>query len=112
MDYIATWIYCDKAGEESGFPQAGGTSSSSFNHQAIYWRCVYAFYRFAIKYNPGCSLLLFTNRVEDDLLIDGHYIQKELKALGVQIRGVEFKSKMPKGYYDRFGNQLYEFDIL
>ena len=113
MNYTATWIYLDKKGEETDFPQTGKLSSS-FEHQALYWRCVYIFFKFARKYlnYSNSKFLLFTNYVDNHLIIDGVDIIDELKKMDVQIIVRDFTFKLPKNYYGSWGNQLYEFDIL
>ena len=67
---LATWIYLDKKGEETNFPQTSMLSSSK-EHQDIYWRCVYVFFKFAKRNLIGnYEFILFTNFNEDKLLID------------------------------------------
>ena len=112
MNYIATWIYLDKKGEESNFPQTSKLSSSK-EHQDIYWRCVYIFFKFAQKkLNGNYEFILFTNYSESNLIVDNINIIQELKRMNVKIIIRDFTYKLPKGYYGSWGNQLYEFDIF
>ena len=111
MNYIATWIYLDKKGEETNFPQTSMLSSSK-EHQDIYWRCVYVFFKFAKRYLTYCEFLLFTNCSEASVVVDGLDLIEELKKMGVRIIVRDFTFKLPNGYYGSWGNQLYEFDIL
>ena len=112
MNYVATWIYMDKKGEETNFPQTQFLSSTK-SHQDIYWRCVYIFFKFAIKYlNTSCEFLLFTNYAEDSYYVDNIDVIKNLKNMNVKIINRDFTFKLPIKYYGEWGNQLYEFDIL
>lgn len=108
---IATWIYEDSMGDETDFPQSGLLSSSE-EHKAIYWRCVYMFFVFAKKYMPNNPLVLFTNFRGKIKIVDGVNVIDKLVELGVSFFIQDFSYKLPKGYYGSWGNQLYEFDIF
>lgn len=109
---ISTWIYLDNKESEQKFSQTHLLSSSK-EHQDIYWRCVYVFFKIAI-YTMGndYEYILFTNFDGENLIVDDIDILKELRELNVNIINREFSYKLPKGYYGAWGNQLYEFDIL
>ena len=109
---LATWIYLDEKGEETNFPQTSLLSSSK-EHQAIYWRCVYVFFKFAQKNLIGnYDFILFTNYKNTEIIVDNINIIHELKKMNVKIIIRDFTYKLPKNYYGSWGNQLYEFDIL
>ena len=48
MTVQATWLYAEREGEESVYPQVGGRSSSTW-FQAVYWRCVAIFFASAAR---------------------------------------------------------------
>ena len=60
MNYICTWFCADEKGEESHFPQTG-KSSSSKQHQDIYWRCILVFFVTSKRFNKNEKHILFTN---------------------------------------------------
>lgn len=47
-NYLITWFYAEKKDDESFYPSVGGNTSSP-EYQKVYWRCVYDFYRKAIR---------------------------------------------------------------
>lgn len=55
--------------------------------------------------------MLFTN-VKTLPVVDGKKISDLLSDLQVEIIFTDFKYKTPKGYFERFQNQFYEFSIL
>ena len=110
MNYICTWFCADEKGEESIFPQTG-ESSSSQKHQDIYWRCIILFYITSRRFNKTEKHLFFTN-VNSLPIVDGHCVATTLAVLGVDIVFTDFKYKTPKGYFQMFQNQFYEFSIL
>ncbi len=110
MNYICTWFCADEKGEESLFPQTG-KSSSSKEHQDIYWRCILVFFITSKRFNKNEKHILFTN-VKSLPVVDEKSITKILETLGVDVIFTDFKYKTPKGYYGHFQNQFYEFSIL
>lgn len=110
MEYICTWICVDGKGEESIFPQTGQLSSSQ-KHQKIYWRCLLLFYATSRRFNKTEKHLLFTN-TRNLPWMDGKPVEERLKELDVEVIYTDFKYKTPKGYFDMFQNQFYEFSIL
>lgn len=110
MEYICTWICVDGKGEESIFPQTGQLSSSQ-KHQNIYWRCLLLFYTTSRRFNKSEKHLLFTN-AHNLPWLDGKRVADILFDLDVEIIFTDFKYKTPKGYFDMFQNQFYEFSIL
>lgn len=110
MNHICTWLCADEKGEESIFPQTGQKSSSQ-SHQNIYWRCLILFFATSRRFNKKEKHLLFTN-VKHLPEVDGKKISRLLKDLQVEIIYTDFKYKTPKGYFEMFQNQFYEFSIL
>jgi hypothetical protein len=110
MNYICTWLCADVKGEESIYPQTGEKSSGQ-KHQNIYWRCLVLFYATSKRFNKTQKHLLFTN-VNVLPEVDGKSVQKMLEDLGVEVIFTDFKYKTPKGYFNLFQNQFYEFSIL
>ncbi len=110
MDHICTWLCADKKGEESIFPQSGQKSSSQ-SHQNIYWRCLLLFFATSRRFNKHEKHVLFTN-VTHLPEVDGQQIRDTLVDLQVDIIYTDFKYKTPKGYFELFQNQFYEFSIL
>ena len=110
MNYICTWLCADVKGEESIYPQTGEKSSGQ-KHQNIYWRCLVLFYATSKRFNHTQKHLLFTN-VTTLPEVDGKSVQTMLDELGVEVIFTDFKYKTPKGYFDLFQNQFYEFSIL
>jgi hypothetical protein len=110
MNYICTWLCADVKGEESIYPQTGEKSSGQ-KHQNIYWRCLILFYTTSKRFNVTQKHLLFTN-VNALPVVDGKPVKDMLKDLGVEVIHTDFKYKTPKGYFDLFQNQFYEFSIL
>lgn len=110
MNYICTWLCADEKGEESIFPQTGQKSSSQ-QHQDIYWRCLVLYYVTSKRFNKTEKHLLFTN-VKQIPVVDGKDVKHLLDDLDVEIIFTDFKYKTPKGYFEMFQNQFYEFSIL
>lgn len=110
MNYICTWFCADEKGEESHFPQTG-KSSSSKEHQDIYWRCILVFFATSNRFNKIEKHVLFTN-VKSLPVVDDNNVTKVLNKLNVEVVFTDFKYKTPKGYYGQFQNQFYEFSIL
>lgn len=110
MNYICTWLCADVKGEESIYPQTGEKSSGQ-KHQNIYWRCLILFYATSTRFNKEQKHLLFTN-VNTLPVVDGKSVATMLAELGVEVIHTDFKYKTPKGYFNLFQNQFYEFSIL
>lgn len=110
MNYICTWLCADVKGEESIYPQTGEKSSGQ-KHQNIYWRCLVLFYATSKRFNKTQKHLLFTN-VNVLPVVDGKNVKDMLSDLDVEVIFTDFKYKTPKGYFDLFQNQFYEFSIL
>ncbi|WP_316809988.1 hypothetical protein [Pedobacter heparinus] len=110
MDHICTWLCADEVGEESIYPQTGEKSSGK-KHQQIYWRCVLLFYATSRRFNRSQKHLLFTN-VKLLPIVDEISVQVMLKDMNVEVIHTDFKYKTPKGYFNLFQNQFYEFSIL
>ncbi|MGF7081515.1 hypothetical protein [Mucilaginibacter sp. UYCu711] len=110
MNYICTWFCADKEGEESIFPQTGQKSSSQ-KHQNIYWRCAILFFVTSRRFNKNERHVFFTN-VKRLPEVDGKEVAKIFEDLQVEIIYTDFKYKTPKGYFELFQNQFYEFSIL
>lgn len=110
MDYICTWICTDAVGEESIYPQTGEKSSGQ-KHQNIYWRCILLFFATSKRFNKTQKHLLFSNTKLMPIL-DGRRVDEMLAELEVQIIFTDFNYKTPKGYFNLFQNQFYEFSIL
>lgn len=110
MDYICTWICTDAVGEESIYPQTGEKSSGQ-KHQNIYWRCILLFFATSKRFNKTQKHVLFSNtKVMPSL--DGRSVEDSLEELDVKIIFTDFNYKTPKGYFNLFQNQFYEFSIL
>ena len=110
MNYICTWLCADVKGEESIYPQTGEKSSGQ-KHQNIYWRCLVLFYATSKRFNHTQKHLLFTN-VNALPVVDGRNVKDMLEELEVEVIFTDFKYKTPKGYFNLFQNQFYEFSIL
>jgi hypothetical protein len=110
MNFICTWLCADEKGEESIFPQTGQKSSSQ-SHQNIYWRCLTLFFATSRRFNKNEKHLLFTN-VKSLPEVDGKKVSDLLTELQVEVIFTDFKYKTPKGYFEMFQNQFYEFSIL
>jgi len=110
MNCICTWLCADVKGEESIYPQTGEKSSGQ-KHQNIYWRCLVLFYATSKRFNKTEKHLLFTN-VNTLPMVDGKSVQGMLNDLDVEVIFTDFKYKTPKGYFNLFQNQFYEFSIL
>lgn len=110
MNHICTWLCADDVGEESIYPQTGEKSSGQ-KHQNIYWRCLLLFFATSRRFNKDQQHLLFTN-VKTLPRVDGKSVKSMLEDMEVVTIYTDFKYKTPKGYFDLFQNQFYEFSIL
>jgi hypothetical protein len=109
-NYICTWICVDAVGEESIYPQTGEKSSGK-KHQEIYWRCIILFFATSKRFNKTQKHILFSNTRQIPTW-DGLDVSSALKELDVEIVYTDFNYKTPKGYFNLFQNQFYEFSIL
>lgn len=107
---IATWICVDSEDNSTYFPSAKGKSSDA-KVQNIYWRCICCFYTLARYYNPQSSLVLFSN-TPNLPVVDGTDVRELLKTLNVSFYVTPFEYITPKGYYNQWRNQFYEFSIF
>lgn len=110
MNYICTWFCADDVGEESIYPQTGEKSSGQ-KHQNIYWRCLLLFFVTSRRFNKTQKHLLFTNTRALPVM-GGKKVEYMLAELCVTVIYTDFKYKTPKGYFNLFQNQFYEFSIL
>lgn len=110
MNHICTWFCADEKGEESIFPQTG-ESSSGPKHQHIYWRCIVLFFITSRRFNESEKHVLYTN-VRELPVMNGRSVALMLAELEVDVVFTDFKYKTPKGYFEMFQNQFYEFSIL
>lgn len=109
---ISTWIYLDQPEESSEYPQVGkGSHLPEF--QKVYWRCVAVFFAFSKTNNPGARHILFSNCPEKDIPnIDGLNIRDFLKKQEVEIVTLPLTFQTPSGFFGKWRNQFYIFDIL
>ncbi len=111
-DYICTWIYLDSPDERSEYPQVGA-QSHLFSFQKIYWKCVAVFFACSKKFNPDRQHILFTNKPENDLPeIDGLALIDFFKKLEVKIVSMPMTWQTPPGFYHKWRNQFFVFDIF
>ena len=112
MDIISTWIYLDSPEESSEYPQVGKRSHLP-DFQKVYWRCVAVFFAVSTQSNPGRRHILFSNVKAEDLPeIDGLDLSVILKGLKVEIVTIPLTWQTPEGYFGKWRNQFYIFDIL
>lgn len=111
-DIISTWIYLDRPEEQSEYPQVG-KSSHSAEFQKIYWRCVAVFFEWSTRHNPTRRHLLFSNwRAEQFPVIDGLDLRAFLLEKNVEVVTLPLTWQTPPGWFGRWRNQFYIFDIL
>lgn len=108
--YICSWLYADPPDEQLPHYQIRGESSSS-EFQAVYWRCVALFYVTSARQQPEARHLFFTN-ADEIPTVDGVDIGELLASLGVEVVNLPLTHRTPEGYYHRWQNQFYTFDIL
>lgn len=111
-DIISTWIYLDSPEESSEYPQVGkGSHLPEF--QKVYWRCVAVFFALSTDSNPKQKHILFTNVDAEHLpVIDGLDLKSFLKKLNVEVVTLPLTWQTPEGYFGKWRNQFYIFDIL
>jgi hypothetical protein len=110
MEIIATWIHIDAEGEESKYPQVSG-KSSNLEFQRTYWECIIVFFASSLRFNKDKKHILFTN-TDIIPILDDFNIKNFLSKNNVEIILVTNKYKVPKGYFESWNNQFYEFSIL
>jgi hypothetical protein len=109
---ISTWVLLDDERSASTFPQAGRASSADKSVHMIYLRCVAVFFAVARRTaGPDYTLRLYTGS-ELGLASADPFIAESLRASRVEIHIVPLKHLPPVGFYGRFRNQFYIFDIL
>jgi hypothetical protein len=109
---IATWIYLDSPEERSEYPQAGKQSHLP-EFQAIYWRCVAVFYTLSTQHNPDCRHILFSNKGWNELpVVDQCPMKQFLQEKNVELVTIPLTWQTPPGYFGKWRNQFYIFDIL
>ena len=110
MTVQATWLYAEREGEESVYPQVGGRSSSTW-FQAVYWRCVAIFFASAARTSPDARRVLYTNvpTVPD---VDGHDLGGFLEALGWEQDLTYVYNKLPGVTHEwqpQYNQQVWDF---
>lgn len=112
INIISTWIYLDSPEESSEYPQVGkGSHLPEF--QKVYWRCVAVFFDISIQKNPERKHILFSNLEFEQLPeVDGLDLKKFLKARNVEVVTLPLTWQTPEGYFGKWRNQFYIFDIL
>ena len=111
-NHIITWLYAEKEGEESSYPQVGMLSSSPA-FLAVYWKCVYVFFRTALESQPKeTRYLFFTNLTELPTDLNGVDFNAFFQESGIKVIHRELSKKTPVNWYGSWRNQLYVFDIL
>jgi hypothetical protein len=112
MDSICTWIYLDSPEEKSEYPQVGKQSHLPA-FQKIYWRCVIVFFDISIQQNPQKRHILFSNKDWEALpVINGLHVGNYLKEKNVTLVTIPLTWQTPPGYFGKWRNQFYIFDIL
>ncbi|MBK8192764.1 MAG: hypothetical protein IPK76_06055 [Lewinellaceae bacterium] len=112
MDYICTWIYLDSPEESSEYPQVGKQSHLPA-FQKVYWKCVAVFFACSTKFNPDRRHVLFTNKRADEIPeVDGLDLKRFLTDRNVDIVTIPLTWQTPEGYFGKWRNQFYIFDIL
>jgi hypothetical protein len=108
--YICTWLYADSDDEQSTHHQLRGLSSSD-QFQAIYWRCVSAFFATSFRQQPTARHVLFTN-VTSLPVVENVSIASLLDSLNVEVVRLPLTFITPPNYYHWWRDQFYVFDIL
>ncbi len=112
IDIISTWIYLDSPEERSEYPQVG-MQSHLFEFQKTYWKCIAVFFACSVHFNPGRKHVLFTNKPKAELPdIDGLDLKAFLAERKVEIVTIPMTWQTPAGYYPKWRNQFFVFDIF
>jgi hypothetical protein len=106
---ISTWFVSDSKNEATKFAQVAGNSSTS-KFQAVYWRCIAAFYATSKLHNPAAKHVFFTNTRLP--VIDGMDFVSFFEKLGVQTVTLPITFRLQKDVSDTWGNQFYILDII
>lgn len=106
---IATWFVADGAADGTYFPQVG-SKSDSVATQAVYWRCVVAFFASSLAVNSEARHVFFTNTELPE--VDGIDVGSTLARWGVQVVRLPITWRLLPGAVRSWGNQFYVFDIL
>jgi len=112
VKYICTWIYLDSPEESSEYPQVGKKSHLA-DFQKVYWKCVAVFFALSTQFNPQRRHLLFSNKTLEEIpQIDGFDLKGFLKNKNVEVVTLPLTWQTPEGYFGKWRNQFYIFDIL
>ncbi|MEZ4965836.1 MAG: hypothetical protein R2791_11375 [Saprospiraceae bacterium] len=112
MNHICTWIYLDSPEESSEYPQVGKKSHLA-EFQKVYWKCVAVFFACSTRTNPNSRHLLFTNKRQEALPeVEGLDLKSYLSSLNVEVITLPLRWQTPEGYFGKWRNQFYIFDIL
>ena len=112
MEYVITWFYSENSSEYGIYPQVHGESSSQ-NFQIVYKKCILTFFTSAVHANQGSKFLLYTNKMESEIFKTKteRRILRKIKALGVEIRTINYTFKPPEKQR-LWRNQFFILDIL
>lgn len=112
VNNICTWIYLDSPEESSEYPQVGKRSHLT-DFQKVYWRCVAVFFALSKQHNPLSRHILYSNKRADEFpIVDGLNLQTFLQANDIDIVTIPLTWQTPDGYFGKWRNQFYIFDIL
>ena len=112
VEHICTWIYLDSLEESSEYPQVGKRSHLA-DFQKVYWKCVAVFFALSTQHNPHRRHLLFSNKTGEEIPeIDGFDLRSFLKNKNVELVTLPLNWQTPEGYFGKWRNQFYIFDIL
>jgi hypothetical protein len=108
--YITTGMCLEKPGEEQGYFQVSGSSSSK-KFQEVYWKCAVVFFASSVRHNPQAKHLLFTNA---DAVPNIGNLNTEafLDRIGVQVVTIPFTFCPPLDYHSNYRTTFFKFDIL
>lgn len=112
MNFTCTWIYLDSPSESSEYPQVG-KNSHLLDFQKIYWKCVAVFFASSIQFNPDSRRVLFSNKKLAEMpQIEGFDIGTFLSENNVDVVTIPLTWQTPEGYFGKWRNQFYIFDVL
>lgn len=81
--------------------------------QKVYWKCVAVFFALSTQFNPQRRHLLFSNKTLDEIpQIDGFDLKRFLKNKNVEVVTLPLTWQTPEGYFGKWRNQFYIFDVL
>lgn len=108
---IATWFHADDSQTSSYFSQVGGDSTTA-RFQAVYWRCILAFFGSSLRWNADCQHALVTNMAELPY-VEGFSVEDWFQHHNVSVcRRVTLSRVTPEGFWGAWRNQFYVFDAL